>query len=156
MNIQEGVLDNSSKNLPNRNVRVHSSGGVVYRRNHDSIDIVGCVRHHPHVCALPKGTPYKTENIEQTALREVQEETGLQVKIDRFIDKIEYTFFKKEERCTYYKTVYFFLMVAVGGSFFLHDNEFDVVKWIARDKISVEMSYENEVKIIEKGISMVG
>ena len=29
-------------------------------------------------------------------------------------------------------------------------------KWIARDKISVEMSYENEVKIIEKGISMVG
>ena len=47
-------------------------------------------------------------------------------------------------------------MVAVGGSFFLHDNEFDVVKWIARDKISVEMSYENEVKIIEKGISMVG
>ena len=99
---------------------------------------------------------YKTENIEQTALREVQEETGLQVKIDRFIDKIEYTFFKKEVRCTYYKTVYFFLMVAVGGSFFLHDNEFDAVKWIARDKISVEMSYENEVKIIEKGISMVG
>ena len=148
-------MDNSSENLF-RNLQVHSSGGVVYRRNRDNIDIVGCVRHDPSVCVLPKGNPYRKENIEQTALREVREETGLQVKIDRFIDKIEYTFFKEEERRTYYKTVYFFLMVAVGGSFLLHDDEFDTVKWIAREQISVEMTYENEVKIIEKGISMVG
>ena len=58
-------MDNSSKNLPNRNVRVHSSGGVVYRHNRDSIDIVGCVRYHPHVCVLPKGPPHKTENSEK-------------------------------------------------------------------------------------------
>jgi len=149
-------LDNSSKNLVSRKIRIHSSGGVVYRRNLDNIDIVGCVRKDPYLCVLPKGTPHKKENIQQTALREVREETGLKVKPECFIGKIEYTFFKKEEKLTYYKTVYFLLMAVVGGGLFLHDEEFDLVKWIAKEQIRAEMSYENEVSIIEKGISMVG
>lgn len=149
-------MNNSSKKLRSRKIRVQSSGGVVFRRNLDSIDIVGCVRNDPYICVLPKGTPQKKETIQQTALREVREETGLKVQVECFIDKIEYTFFKKEEGCTYNKTVYFFLMSAVGGRFFLHDAEFDSVKWIMGEQIRAEMSYENEVRIIEKGISMVG
>ena len=149
-------MNNNSKELRSRKIRVQSSGGVVYRRNLDSIDIVGCVRNDPYVCVLPKGTPQKKETIHETALREVSEETGLKVQIERFIDKIDYTFFKKEKEGIYYKTVYFFLMAAVGGEFFLHDAEFDSVKWVIGGQIRAEMSYENEVKIIEKGISMVG
>ena len=148
-------MENSSKNLIIRTIRIQSSGGVVYRRNLDNIDIVGCIRQAPYLCVLPKGTPHKKENIQQTALREVREETGLKVKSEGFIDKIEYTFFKEKEKLTYYKTVYFFLMTVVGGGLFLHDEEFDLVKWIAKEQIRAEMSYENEVSIIEKGISMV-
>ena len=39
---------------------------------------------------LPKGTPKRDESTEQTALREVTEETGLDVRIIRPLESIEY------------------------------------------------------------------
>ena len=147
-------MDNSSKNLPNSNVRGQSSGGVVYRRNHDSIDIVGCVRHHPHVCALPKGTPYKTENIEQTALREVQEETGIVAEIVDYIDSIKYSYIDQFTEKRFYKTVYFYLMRPVGGDISFHDDEFDIVKWMSSKQALEFLKFEHERGILEKGLSM--
>jgi ADP-ribose pyrophosphatase YjhB (NUDIX family) len=41
---------------------------------------------------LPKGTPTADESVEQTALREVAEETGLEVRIIAPVGPIEYFF----------------------------------------------------------------
>ena len=41
---------------------------------------------------LPKGTVEKGENYEQTALREVREETGVKARIIEYVGKSEYSF----------------------------------------------------------------
>ena len=59
-----------------------SAGGVVARENNDNrIEIVLVGRLGDNLWALPKGTPNYDETIEQTAIREVQEETGLDIKL---------------------------------------------------------------------------
>src|SRR5438309_9184579 len=42
--------------------------------------------------ALPKGTPDSGESIEETALRETREETGIQVEIESPLGSISYFF----------------------------------------------------------------
>ena len=59
---------------------------------------------------LPKGTVEMGETHEETALREVLEETGSKATIIKYIDKSEYTFRVPEDMVS--KEVYWFLMMA--------------------------------------------
>ena len=59
-----------------------SAGGVVYRVVDGKIEAVLCGRIDTGRWSLPKGTPDPGETLERTALREVREETGLEVAIE--------------------------------------------------------------------------
>jgi 8-oxo-dGTP diphosphatase len=106
---------------------------------------------------LPKGTPEPHETRGQTALREVEEETGLRVQLGKYIDSVNYwvtnhpDYLGQQLR----KTVYYYLMEPIGGDFSRHDEEFDTVDWVDIRDISNTLSFENEVKIVQKGISLV-
>jgi len=103
---------------------------------------------------LPKGTAEAGETREQTALREVSEETGLEVVIRKYIGDIEYSFFLSGgERC--HKTVYYYLMTHTGGDMSRHDSEFDDVQWFPAPNALETMTHQNEVRVVEKGLSMV-
>ena len=132
-----------------------SAGGVVYRVNSGIVEMVICRRRSPSVWGLPKGTPEPGETREQTAVREVREETGLDVKAEVFIDSIHYWFvgFADGVRC--HKTVLFYLMSPTGGDLSLHDHEFDEVRWFQADEGLKRLSYLNEVRILEKSLSLV-
>ena len=132
-----------------------SMGGLVYRKNNDSIEVVICGRITPRLWGLPKGTPDPGETREQTALREVQEETGLEVEIKGFIDSIEYWFNRSREGVRCHKTVHFYLMTSTGGDLSLHDHEFDVARWFSVEEALDSLTYENEVRIVQKGLSQV-
>jgi 8-oxo-dGTP pyrophosphatase MutT (NUDIX family) len=132
-----------------------AAGGLVYRRRNGGIEVVACDRDSPHLRALPKGTPGPGETREQTALREVGEETGLDVEIEGFIQAIHYWFSPKEERRRYHKSVYFYLMRPRGGDVSGHDAEFDNVLWLSADEALKTLTYENEVKVVQKALSMV-
>lgn len=58
---------------------------------------------------LPKGTVEKGETYQQTALREVKEETNADAEIVKYIGKTQYTF--KGSNDVVYKTVHWYLMV---------------------------------------------
>ena len=132
-----------------------AAGGLVYRKVESGIEVVTCDRASPHLRALPKGTPDPGETREQTALREVGEETGLDVEIEGFIQAIHYWFSPREENQRYHKSVYFYLMRPRGGDVSRHDAEFDSVAWLSADEALKTLSYENEVKVVQKGLSMV-
>src|SRR4030067_3109939 len=94
-----------------------SSGGVVFRRIDDNIEIALIAVKGGTVWCLPKGLVEKGENLARTAHREVKEETGLDGKILGKIDSIHYFYTHKQENETvrYFKIVYFFLMECTGG-----------------------------------------
>lgn len=131
-------------------VRDVSAGGVVYRRVADEgpfeIALVGRLR--PKRWALPKGTPEVGETLEATAIREVGEETGLLVHIQRPLEQIHYPFVWGGVR--HFKTVHFYLMEMVGGDTANHDGEYDVVEWFPIGEALRRLSYPNEARVVEK------
>jgi 8-oxo-dGTP pyrophosphatase MutT (NUDIX family) len=111
-----------------------------------SVEVVLVGRNHPSIWALPKGTPRPGETIEQVAVREVQEETGLQVRLIAYIGSVSYSFVRNHVR--YYKQVRHFLLEAVGGDTSLHDHEYDVVEWFPLAEASRRLTYRNEAHIL--------
>jgi 8-oxo-dGTP pyrophosphatase MutT (NUDIX family) len=105
-------------------------------------------RRRPVLWALPKGTPNAGETLAETALREVREETGVEVEIEEPLGEITYFFVR--DRIRFRKTVYFFLMRPVGGSIDEHDHEFDEVRWTAIDEALRLMNYATEREVVER------
>ena len=131
-----------------------SAGGVVYRHDNGVEEVVICGRGSPMAWGLPKGTPDPGETREQTAMREVREETGLEIDLQQFIDSIDYWFGSAFEGVRYHKVVFFYLMSPTGGDLSLHDHEYDVARWIPADEALNTLAYENEVRIVQKAVSL--
>ena len=133
--------------------RAVSAGGVVYRRAEQGIEIVLCGRASEGLWALPKGTPDPGESLEETALREVAEETGLEVEIERRVGSIRYEFRRRGE--VFDKTVEHYLLRPVGGHLDGHDGEFDAVRWFAVDEALPLLTHENDREIVRKAVALI-
>jgi ADP-ribose pyrophosphatase YjhB (NUDIX family) len=102
---------------------------------------------------LPKGQPIAGESLEETAVREVSEETGLEVRIVQSLGKIEYFFVQSGTR--FHKTVHFFLMQPTGGDLQAHDHEFEEVRWVPVDEAEAIMSYPTEREILARAVPQI-
>jgi len=102
--------------------------------------------------SLPKGTPDGNETIEETALREVSEETGLEVQILAAVGPIQYFFVQSGHRI--HKTVHYFLMAPIGGNLDQHDHEFDDVRWVGAAEAEAIMSFPTEREIMMRALAM--
>ena len=131
-----------------------SAGGVVYRGNSGTMEVVVCHSAHRDIWALPKGTPDQGESTLETALREVREETGLEVVSERELDSIDYWFVQDRHRV--HKVVHFWLMRPVGGSLDDHDHEFDLVVWKPVDAALDMLTYKGERDMVELAMSQLG
>ncbi len=105
--------------------------------------------------SLAKGTPDAGETLEETALREVREETGLDVEMQAPIESIDYWFADRGGDVRYHKTVHFYLMVPVGGDTSLHDPEFDVVEWFPSERALEVLQYTNEVDVMRRALELI-
>ena len=141
---------------PRRKVeKLVSAGGVVYRRVDGRIETVVCGRREPLRWSLPKGSPDEGETLEQTALREVREETGLEAEIEAPIGNINYWFVSPDNRSHFDKTVYFYLMAYRGGCTDRHDPEFDEVRWLPSDEAVKSLMYANEVRVLRMALDII-
>ena len=136
--------------------RAVSAGGVVCRESQGiGLEVLLCGRSSQGLWALPKGTPDQGETLEQTAGREVEEETGLKVAIKQKIGAIRYWFSVPEEGVRFYKTVHYYLMEQTGGDLAAHDWEFDLVQWFPYEEALRLMTYANEAAMVEKAGEML-
>ena len=131
-----------------------SAGGIVIRYEDGIAQLVVGRRRRERdsvTWTLPKGTPNPGETTEETALREVTEETGLAVRIVRPFDSIRYTFVQGRTRI--HKTVHYFLMVPTGGDLGQHDHEFDEVRWIGFEDAATLLTFETERALAARAAS---
>lgn len=141
-------------------VHAFSTGGVVFRLasapgisldsvvGDNSVEIVLVGRPSEPFWALPKGTPKTGESREETALREVREESGIEARIVGEVGEIEYEF--SYRRVPVQKTVFHYLMLAVGGNVEAHDHEYDEARWFPIAAAIRVLSYENEKDIVRR------
>jgi len=137
-----------------KTVRDVSAGGVAFRRTADGVEVVLVGRLEPERWVLPKGTPTRGESMEQTAVREVSEETGVQVRLIRPLIDIDYWFILHGVR--HFKTVHFYLMEAVGGDTSLHDHEYDVAAWFSIGEGLRRLAFANERAVLERAAHELG
>jgi len=100
--------------------------------------------------ALPKGWVEQGEEPEQTAVREVREETGLQTRVLRKVDEISYQFYSRADRDRISKTVHLFLLECLGGDTADHDTEVEEARWFPIEEASQRLTYKNEREALEK------
>ena len=128
-----------------------SAGGIVIRFIDGTPGLVVGRRRRERdsvTWTLPKGTPNPGETTEQTAVREVTEETGLDVEIVQPFDSIRYTFVQGRTRID--KTVHYFLMIPTGGDLAGHDHEFDEVRWVTFDDASTLLTFDTERALVAR------
>ncbi len=134
-----------------------SSGGVVFRPAGAGYEValirVACA--DGDAWAIPKGWVEKGEDLEQTAVREVREETGLDAKVLRKLGEITYEFYSKGDRSRIVKTVHLFLMEYLGGDTAGHDDEVEEVRWVPLGDALLTLTYKNEREMLEKAMSLI-
>ena len=128
-----------------------SAGGVVYKKENNQIFILVSQHSQHHGWVFPKGLigdHIEEENKEETALREVKEETGAIGKIIKMLTPVTYWFVFEGEKVR--KTVYYFLMEYIGGDITKHDHEMEAVKWLPIEKVADRLSYKSDQRVWEE------
>jgi 8-oxo-dGTP pyrophosphatase MutT (NUDIX family) len=96
--------------------------------------------------SLPKGHIEAGESPEQAAVREVQEETGIESEIYKSLGVIDFWFMAGGKRI--HKTVHHFLFKEKGGRISPQVSEVDDVRWFPLDEIVERLAYPDEKKLI--------
>lgn len=138
-------------------MREFSAGGLVCRRVRGEWTVCLAGRRiHPGsdlVWILPKGHVEEGEQMEETALREVREETGLEADILDRLGDVTYWYVRREPEggpSRVFKRVRFFLMLFSGGRFGDRDQEMDDVRWFSLDRAETMLAYANERRLVPR------
>ena len=136
-----------------RTVHETSAGGLVI----DGIDgpkegqvaaLIGRIdRRGRMLWSLPKGHIELGETAEQTAIREVAEETGIQGTVLAALGSIDYWFVTEGRRV--HKTVHHYLMRFLGGELSDEDVEVSEVAWVPLRELPSRLAYADERRLAE-------
>jgi 8-oxo-dGTP pyrophosphatase MutT (NUDIX family) len=127
-----------------------SAGGLVLRKNGESLDALLIGRGVPRVWSLPKGHVENRETHEQAALREVREETGCWAHVLVKLSEISYWFYLNGTK--HKKSVHFYLMTYLSGDTANHDHEVDEAAWFEIKAAKKALKYVNEKRLIDLGL----
>ena len=129
---------------------VRASGGIIVRRT-DSGGLELALVHRPSYndWTFPKGKRIDDESDRQTALREVEEETGLVCRIDRAVGRVQY-----RDRRNRPKTVMYWLMTPIEGTFH-PTSEVDEVRWLPLEQAQDLLTYEHDRRLLRVATEML-
>ena len=129
-------------------VREYSAGGLVFD-DHGRVAIIARHSRSGHLeWCLPKGHIEKGETPQQTAVREVHEETGILGEGVESIATIDYWFTGTNQRV--HKLVHHFALRRISGELTVEgdpDHEAEDAIWVDFDDLDDVLSYPNERKI---------
>jgi mutator protein MutT len=126
-----------------------SAGGVVLDAQQANVALIGRLdRRGRLLWSLPKGHIEEGETPEQTAVREVAEETGISSRVLRPLGTIDYWFVADNRRI--HKTVHHFLLQATDGELSDADVEVTEVAWVALDELDERLAYADERRLVRK------
>jgi 8-oxo-dGTP pyrophosphatase MutT (NUDIX family) len=133
-----------------------SAGGVVFKRD-GAVQVALISVGEKERWQLPKGLVNRGEAPEESAQREVREETGLEANLVDFIDKIEYWYYgaRGGGRVRFHKTVHFYLFRYLAGDVRDHDGEVNEARWVAIDEAHTLLAFKSEKGILHRAKEMI-
>jgi len=128
--------------LPTPTDVVQAAGGLIVRRQGESLEVVLVHRPAHQDWSFPKGKLEPGETFEVAALREVREETGMACRLVRFIGHTEYV-----DRKGRPKAVAYWVMAAEGG-FFTPNDEVDELRWLNLEDAGRLLTYPRDRELV--------
>ncbi len=127
-----------------------SAGGVVVFGN-----AILLLRKYNGDWVLPKGRVEKDEQIQEAALREVREETGVDAQVERYLGEIHYTYKENwDETNRIHKTVHWYMMKSRNMDTVPQKEEgFVEAKYVHMDKAVEIAKYHDEREIIKVAVN---
>lgn len=143
----------AARRAPDRLRTVHetSAGGLVIDgldgpRESQVAALIGRIdRRGRMLWSLPKGHIELGETAEQTAIREVAEETGIRGSVLAALGRIDYWFVTDGRRV--HKTVHHYLMRFSGGELSDEDLEVAEVAWVPMRELPSRLAYADERRL---------
>jgi len=132
-----------------------SAGGVVVRTD-GAVEVCLIRPTGRSIWGLPKGGVELGETYPQTALREVEEETGVVGVVEDELGTIDYSFHSREDGCRIHKTVHYYLVRALGGDTAHHDHEVSEARWMPLRQALRLMAYPNEREMVRRASMALG
>lgn len=134
-----------------------SAGGVVYRPTSHGVELQ-LIQDRYGKMTLAKGKMEPGETIEQTALREILEETGIKGEIVAPLEMITYQYMVPSVGLID-KEVHYYLVEAVGGSLHAQIEEIRGVEWFSPDdawRKQRKKGYDNNDNVLRKALFLLG
>ncbi|MBC7320589.1 NUDIX domain-containing protein [bacterium] len=128
-------------------MREVSSGCITYKKN-GKIYLLMILDRFGY-WTFPKGKIEDSESLEETAIREVKEETGIDVKIERYLGETHYSYIHSEKG-NVDKTVHWYLAKAVSFNISPAYGEVARAEWIDLESAKRLCGYRSDLEIIEK------
>lgn len=124
-----------------------AAGGIVLDNDTGTPRVL--VVHRPSYddWSFPKGKLDPGETVEEAALRELKEETGLECRIIRKLATTRYDYRTRKGRLRP-KAVHYFLMERVSGDIKAPGVEVDRAEWFDFDEAARRLSYEQDRKLL--------
>lgn len=123
-----------------------SCGAIVYRKSHGNIEILLIKHVNSGHWSFPKGHMEGNETEIETALREIKEETNIDVIIDpTFRETVSYSP-KKDTQ----KIVVYFLAKAKNFEYIPQEEEIAEIRWVEISHAISVLTYENDKTIVSK------
>ena len=136
-----------------------SAGGLVIdgmdgpRENLLALLIGRADRRGRMIWMLPKGHIEVGETAEQTAMREIAEETGIQGHVLAALGSIDFWF--RAQNHVVHKTVHHYLLHFRGGEPRAGDHEVESVEWVPFDELPSRLTHADERKLTEVAASLI-
>jgi 8-oxo-dGTP pyrophosphatase MutT (NUDIX family) len=134
-----------------------SAGGVVFRRVDSRVEVALISVGDKNRWQLPKGLVDAGEGVEEAAVREAREETGLESELVAPVEKIEYWYYSTNQgrRVRFHKFVHFYLLRYLSGDVRDHDAEVNEARWVEIDEALALLAFAGERKVVERARELI-
>lgn len=127
-----------------------SAGGIVFKKENKRTYILVAQHSQHHGWVFPKGLigdreEFKNQSKEETAIREVEEETGVKATIVKPISPVTYWYQLEGEKIK--KTVYYFLMEYSSEDPSNKDHEMERVEWLPAHEVEKRLTYKSDKEV---------
>ena len=123
-----------------------SCGAIVYRKSHGNTEILLIKHINSGHWSFPKGHVEGNETEVETAIREIKEETAIDVMIDpTFRETVSY-YPKRDTQ----KTLVYFIGKAKNYYYIPQEEEISEIRWVDIGYASNILTYENDKNIVNK------
>ena len=134
-----------------------SAGGVVYYQEGDQA-LVLMIEDKCHRWTLPKGKIEDGETYAETAIREVEEETGIIGKVIKPLEKVYYEYYHPVHN-KIEKDVYFYLIEASTKKVSVQLEEINAAEWLSLHDAwerQVKFGYDNNHELMKAALKFLG